>query len=508
MLLYDSANYGEYAVLTRKYKVNASKDVTKYFNSFADAYVRSVNKVTVDIYTGMSAIAQMESDLTSRSLIECRMEVFSDGRAKSKWSSASKEAWLKLFGENSGTGRKSKPENIVTYNSKQLKTMDVYTALVQSFKANDMEINTSILAQIAQYIVPTFKSKKGEELAQFKCSLPMYSRETAQLPIIFNKNSIFFKNKKYYISLPSGKSSPVDTEIDINVKKNKSSDYLQTLTRITNDEIPIGTGLLYMQRDDLYIQLPVYFPPTYKENKTLSELAKSFTTVADFEAFMDQKHVDIGTVMGIDLGLTNPYCCVMYDGKPLTKIPSATYVGKEKEFFSMLAKHNNLKRRMASARKSNKITIGRDVAVMKKNFHHQSSCRILRKALSRDVRVIAMEDLEGADPSSQFAKFLRHAAPAQFESLMQYKADKEHINVFKINPAYTSCTCPLCGNSKPSLRIDRNTFVCDNPLCSINGQKYEADRIGATNIAVKGYNSAVKYLTTCLKARKEKEEVL
>lgn len=64
------------------------------------------------------------------------------------------------------------------------------------------------------------------------------------------------------------------------------------------------------------------------------------------------------------------------------------------------------------------------------------------------------------------------------EQKLSYKALKHHQLVEKINPAYTSQTCPKCGHTEKANRNKKlHTFCCKN--C---GYKSNDDRVGAMNL--------------------------
>lgn len=73
------------------------------------------------------------------------------------------------------------------------------------------------------------------------------------------------------------------------------------------------------------------------------------------------------------------------------------------------------------------------------------------------------------------------------EQKLTYKALKNHQLVEKVNPAYTSQTCPKCGHTEKSNRDKHNhLFYCKN--C---GYKSNDDRIGAMNLYRMGINLLV-----------------
>ena len=61
---------------------------------------------------------------------------------------------------------------------------------------------------------------------------------------------------------------------------------------------------------------------------------------------------------------------------------------------------------------------------------------------------------------------------------IQIITDEKTIQKYKVNPAYTSQTCPKCGHTEKANRNKKlHTFCCKN--C---GYKSNDDRVGAMNL--------------------------
>lgn len=72
------------------------------------------------------------------------------------------------------------------------------------------------------------------------------------------------------------------------------------------------------------------------------------------------------------------------------------------------------------------------------------------------------------------------------EQKLIYKAKQNQSAVIKVNPAYTSQTCPCCGHIEKSNRSKKlHLFSCKN--C---GYQSNDDRIGAINL----YRMGINYL--------------
>ena len=64
------------------------------------------------------------------------------------------------------------------------------------------------------------------------------------------------------------------------------------------------------------------------------------------------------------------------------------------------------------------------------------------------------------------------------EQKLIYKAAANHQRVVKVDPAYTSQTCPVCGHTERANRDKRNHIF----RCKHCGYTSNDDRIGAMNL--------------------------
>lgn len=72
------------------------------------------------------------------------------------------------------------------------------------------------------------------------------------------------------------------------------------------------------------------------------------------------------------------------------------------------------------------------------------------------------------------------------EQKLIYKARENGQKVIKVNPKYTSQTCPKCGHIEKENRDKKNHIFC----CKACGYKSNDDRIGAMNL----YRMGIEYL--------------
>ena len=72
------------------------------------------------------------------------------------------------------------------------------------------------------------------------------------------------------------------------------------------------------------------------------------------------------------------------------------------------------------------------------------------------------------------------------EQKLIYKAMQHQDKVIKVNPAYTSQCCPVCGHTEKANRNKKIHLFC----CQNCGYKSNDDRIGAMNL----YRMGIDYL--------------
>lgn len=120
--------------------------------------------------------------------------------------------------------------------------------------------------------------------------------------------------------------------------------------------------------------------------------------------------------------------------------------------------------------------------------NHVYSREVIKQALKQNAGTIHMESLKdfgkGKDGyvKDECKYLLRYWSYYELQSMIEYKAKLEGIEVKYIDPAYTSQTCSYCGERGE--RKKQEEFVCTNPQCKRRGEKINADFNAARNIAM------------------------
>ena len=120
--------------------------------------------------------------------------------------------------------------------------------------------------------------------------------------------------------------------------------------------------------------------------------------------------------------------------------------------------------------------------------NHVYSREVIKQALKQNARTIHMESLKDFGKGKEgyvkdeYKYLLRYWSYYELQSMIEYKAKLEGIEVKYIDPAYTSQTCSYCGERGE--RKKQEEFVCTNPQCKRRGEKINADFNAARNIAM------------------------
>lgn len=201
----------------------------------------------------------------------------------------------------------------------------------------------------------------------------------------------------------------------------------------------------------------LYIPVTYE----ISELQKT----------------DVSNVVGIDRGIR--FLATTYDSKGKTVFYDGNTVIQKRIHYL------NLRRQLQqigtpSARRRKKA-IGK-----RENRWMQDVNHCISKALvtsNPEGTLFVVEDLSNIrSVTKSLSPKHRYVSVSwsyyDLEKKLYYKALKNHQLVEKVNPAFTSQTCPKCGHTERGNRIKKKHLFC----CKNCGYKSNDDRIGAMNL--------------------------
>lgn len=200
--------------------------------------------------------------------------------------------------------------------------------------------------------------------------------------------------------------------------------------------------------------------------------------------------LDENTVVGVDLGMAIPAVCALNNDYYKREC-----IGSYEDFTRQRVKIQSERRRIQKSLKDcsgghgrnkkmahlDKITLHEREFV--KTYNHNVSRKVVDFAVKNGAKYINMENLCGIGKDERKEFVLRNWSYFELQTMIEYKAKRQGIEVRYINPAYTSQNCSVCG-----MKGERKTqavFECLNPDCKCHTmyESFNADFNGARNIA-------------------------
>ena len=309
---------------------------------------------------------------------------------------------------------------------------------------------------ITQRVKKDFKTSlknglaKGERtITNYKRDYPLLTRGR-DLKFQYKDDDIIIKwvNKiQFKVVLGSGK-----------IKENKI-ELQYTLHKIINKEYKVGQSSLQFDRNNnliLNLNLDIPYNP---KNETVE-----------------------GRTLGVDLGIKYPaYMCLNDDTY------KREHIGSIDDFLRIREQMQDRRRKLQHDLKFIKGGKGRKKKTQaldrlrdkEKNFattyNHMISKNVVEFAKKNQCEYINMEKLTKDGFNN---KILRNWSYYQLQQYIEYKAEREGLQVRYIDPSYTSQTCARCGHIDKENRQTQEKFICTK--C---GFELNADHNASINIA-------------------------
>lgn len=189
-------------------------------------------------------------------------------------------------------------------------------------------------------------------------------------------------------------------------------------------------------------------------------------------------------VVGVDRGLRFVVTTYDSDGK-CGFVAGRSVMQKRWEYLSL--RRRLQRKHTASARRRLK-KIGNRENRWISDINHCISRRMVDSYPSGTLFVL--EDLEGIQSAATKVKQNRYAicswAYSDLEQKISYKAKLKGSSVIKVDPAYTSQRCPMCGYTDRDNRDKKMHLFC----CKRCSYRSNDDRIGAMNLCRMGIEQA------------------
>ena len=192
---------------------------------------------------------------------------------------------------------------------------------------------------------------------------------------------------------------------------------------------------------------------------------------------------DICNVVGIDRGIN--FVVATYDSKHKSGFVSGKAIKQKRANYSKLRKELQM-RQTPSARRRMKAIGSRENRWIQ-DVNHQVSKALVKNNPKHTLFVL--EDLSGIRNATERVRTKDRYVSVSWsfydlEQKLIYKAKQNQSTVIKVNPAYTSQCCPVCGHIEKANRNKKIHLFC----CKNCGYKSNDDRIGAMNLYRMGIN--------------------
>ena len=196
---------------------------------------------------------------------------------------------------------------------------------------------------------------------------------------------------------------------------------------------------------------------------------------------------DVCNVVGVDRGIN--FVVATYDSKHKSGFISGRSIKQKRAKYKQLRKELQ-QRQTPSARRRLKAIGQRENRWMQDVNHHVSKALVENNPKHT---LFVLEDLSGIrSVTEKVCRKNRYVSVSwsfyDLEQKLKYKAAFNESLVIKVDPRYTSQTCPVCGHTEKSNRNKtKHIFSCKS--C---GYTSNDDRIGAMNLYRMGINYLAK----------------
>ncbi len=191
---------------------------------------------------------------------------------------------------------------------------------------------------------------------------------------------------------------------------------------------------------------------------------------------------ETGKAVAIDMGEIHPIVShdgeytIIYNGRALRAIKQ--YINKVKTYFQSKMDRCKQRSKRWYRLKRVKTKILAKLNAQVKDAEHKITSRFISDCIKAKADTIVMGDLTGIRDGAKFSKKsnqkIHQWAFARLQFMIYYKAELAGLKVKYVSEAYTSQTCPCCGNrKKPTNR---------NYHCNHCGFEYHRDGVGAINL--------------------------
>lgn len=227
------------------------------------------------------------------------------------------------------------------------------------------------------------------------------------------------------------------------------------------DKYTFGTAKLVCKKDKYFLHIPVTFEVP------------------------DCNNSEIQNVVGVDRGIN--FIIATYDSNGKSGFVSGKAIKHKRAKYADVRKQLQMRKTPSSRRRLKRIG-NRENRWMQDVNHCVSKALVLNNPKNT---LFVLEDLSGVRNATERVKRKNRYVSVSWsfydlECKIDYKSKKYGSKMIKVDPAYTSQTCPKCGHTERSNRNKKkHVFICKN--C---GYTSNDDRIGAMNL----HRMGIEYL--------------
>ena len=250
-------------------------------------------------------------------------------------------------------------------------------------------------------------------------------------------------------------------------------------------KVVLGSGKIKENKIELQHTLHKIIDKEYKVGQSSLQFDRNNNLILNLNLdipYNPKNEIVEGRTLGVDLGIKYPaYMCLNDDTY------KREHIGSIDDFLRIREQMQDRRRKLQHDLKYIKGGKGRKKKTQaldrlrdkEKNFattyNHMISKNVVEFAKKNQCEYINMEKLTKDGFNN---KILRNWSYYQLQQYIEYKAEREGIQVRYIDPAYTSQTCARCGHIDKENRQTQEKFICTK--C---GFELNADHNASINIA-------------------------
>lgn len=179
-----------------------------------------------------------------------------------------------------------------------------------------------------------------------------------------------------------------------------------------------------------------------------------------------------GNILGVDLGIKKPAALYCSNG-------NKKFIGNGKENKFIRRRYKTLRKTLGKSKKIKTIKkLNNKEQRIMKDKDHKYSREIIDFAIQNNCYLIRLEKLDNIRKTTRTSRKNNYSLHSwsfyRLATYIEYKAQIAGIKVEYVNPAYTSQTCPNCG--------ERNKMPDRKYECKNCGYVNHRDIVGAINI--------------------------